>query len=604
MGGVRHLALCPKPRTHGADALIVSAFSTTLQCDWEGVRRRMQEAETGGKWIWEQLPSTGATGLSQVAASWLGRTNNTPTIGPSEPNASYWRSLVNWIILGCPEPHKPWELHNSSYIDIRASKWAFLAVPETGRTGFLVKRTGRGDTACLSINGRECVEMSDTCVAEWLPRFQFQATTPFLNCWELAGHDSPDHWCARAKAIVADLAMDFDALYGIVPQGDSVVGDNCTFNRNNLASNFPTANESSVDPSAAGPWTVSSYAPYAFAVLRKTVDNRIGCVGFHWELKKDAPPGCVTFSDKVCAENFAKTTPATALEGIAKNSGYLVQNGFIDTGSIDKVANEIGLVLEPWTCVRFNCYVDPLSTFGTYIMIRRYGKGGMVLIGPSMNYAAVYDESTCRKLIHDTAASVNLTCANPRDCPQLMATLDGNLPSLIVDKNSLPWSCPPPFQNQTTCAWGPWACIKIPEDKSNFVMARLGCNGTVQCLGPDVSKCSWFSRPYCDVVAPGEFEPDASSKVGMVCDEVDRGWCKTAHDALTRNGTIVRPACCAAAASPLSATATSSGTSGPAETTAVKVEATTKQVPSAAPDGRLTVSVLLQRLLVYLVLFL
>ncbi len=69
-------------------------------------------------------------------------------------------------------------------------------------------------------------------------------------------------------------------------------------------------------------------------------------------------------------------------------------------------------------------------------------------------------------------------------------------------------------------------------DGGNSVLVRLHPQlARVQCMGPDETRCSWYSGEF-EKLAPGEPAPDPAKNKGLVCSYVAptiRGsWCASA----------------------------------------------------------------------------
>jgi hypothetical protein len=76
---------------------------------------------------------------------------------------------------------------------------------------------------------------------------------------------------------------------------------------------------------------------------------------------------------------------------------------------------------------------------------------------------------------------------------------------------------------------GEAVCMRSCGDKANYllvrkIVSREGREAGIQCIGPDASKCAWFTEDKCTVVAEGEAGPDPSYDNGFVCDQTIAGW--------------------------------------------------------------------------------
>ncbi|KAI9000346.1 hypothetical protein DFJ74DRAFT_697500 [Hyaloraphidium curvatum] len=129
---------------------------------------------------------------------------------------------------------------------------------------------------------------------------------------------------------------------------------------------------------------------------------------------------------------------------------------------------------------------------------------------------------------------------------------------------------------------GPWKCMRSCEDKGNRVVVRtlgnLDMGGTVQCRGPDRTKCSWLSDDSCTTLAEGEPQPDPRNEMGYRCEQLDSGWCKTAKDFLQGR----QIAECGAIASPTTTAPTVSATTVKAGTATAVPSLSTLSRPSGA----------------------
>lgn len=208
-------------------------------------------------------------------------------------------------------------------------------------------------------------------------------------------------------------------------------------------------------------------------------------------------------------------------------------------GELDDPAKLVGAQLGPWSCLR-QCDNDNTGSF--YSHVRRYGHGAVVPLMDDALEAVRFRDSIC--LTGRTLYNLSRPghCSDPKDCPDWMAALDGGLPS---------FNC-----SQEKCSAGPWSCVQSQGDKSHFVFARLTCDGKVQCLGPNSTKCTWYTDNLCTMNAIGEPDPDLSLEIGMVCTQTEEGWCRDARDALTRGGELPVPKCCSWTSPPISTTKT------------------------------------------------
>lgn len=129
-------------------------------------------------------------------------------------------------------------------------------------------------------------------------------------------------------------------------------------------------------------------------------------------------------------------------------------------------------------------------------------------------------EYWCKYVWGDRTTFFNST--TPTVPPQATATLTEATTTTVPSVS--PTASPTPIAKEAIC-------VRSCADKGNYVLVRK-FNGTVQCVGPSMDKCSWFAEPSCTVVADGEPAPEASGSIGYVCPQITEGWCKTARDQL------------------------------------------------------------------------
>lgn len=130
---------------------------------------------------------------------------------------SYDVSVVTTVCnaaMACMDEHEL--VQNPKSVDTMGSKFFCLedAADALG-LNIAVKKTGQGDVACLSTDGRNCNRMTSTCCNSLVITDQYQATgycqstgaicassAPFLACgaqhlavWGHSGYDVKSHWC-------------------------------------------------------------------------------------------------------------------------------------------------------------------------------------------------------------------------------------------------------------------------------------------------------------------------------------------------------------------------------------------------------------------------
>ena len=120
-----------------------------------------------------------------------------------------------------------------------------------------------------------------------------------------------------------------------------------------------------------------------------------------------------------------------------------------------------------------------------------------------------------------------------------------------------------------------WVCMTSCENKGNSVLVRLLMGKSVQCLGPDSTRCSWFmGSSNCSELAPGEPAPDPANEEEYQCSEADMGggWCWNAAEVIANRRpndpcpTTETTTTTVSGPSPTPATAGSSTTAGPSPT--------------------------------------
>lgn len=156
----------------------------------------------------------------------------------------------------------------------------------------------------------------------------------------------------------------------------------------------------------------------------------------------------------------------------------------------------------------------------------------------------------CKWAWRDWDSLTNVTIAS--SAPSILSPTS----TAIVAATTAPTTAPTP--SATPLATDA-ICIRSCADKGNFILARKFNGTSVQCIGPAVDKCSWFSEPSCTLLADGEPAPEASGLTGYVCPQVSVGWCKTARDQLY-DGLV---ASCSLSLSTRTATAVAMSTSRP-----------------------------------------
>lgn len=558
-----------RPRTHGG--YISSDCQMATSCDWDRIAR---DAERNN-YTFTKLDN------SSVIISVHERLENPEIFGHSSTSG------ICSLVMGCPVA-SPWLLNNGSYADGKGKRWHclhFTADKEPAdKRNILVKTSEKNETVCLSVDGANCLEFGSACCDAWSKSGnsgQFSLSTPFLSC-----ADQQQHWCMLAEQLLAkELAAsssDGDRPYSKFGNGaDSLVGNNCTFNATLSKNNSFDANPQG----KPGPWTL--FDNYHNQIVRRTTDNRVECLASNRSDGGGLQCWRVESSETLCLSNFVNSAPSDA-------QGLVL--GDSDDGGADGPAQAVGASLGPWMCVGECRATSSLEINRSWIQIRSYGNRDVLV-----QDGRVFNDSTCR--FHGSSDSEDSarSCSTSDECLKWRDAVDNGVNSLTCNNHFA-----------TSCLTGPWTCISSPSDANHSVLVRLGCDNKVQCLGPNATRCSWFSpgdslgRADCKYLKDGEPEPDPSNELGMVCDQVEHGWCRTAHVTLTRNGELPVPKCCPSSASlqtrTRSAILTSPTSSTVAATSSAEIALSTKQRPSAA--GPLSSRHLTSHSLIILILYL
>ncbi|KAI9018843.1 hypothetical protein DFJ74DRAFT_708061 [Hyaloraphidium curvatum] len=77
-----------------------------------------------------------------------------------------------------------------------------------------------------------------------------------------------------------------------------------------------------------------------------------------------------------------------------------------------------------------------------------------------------------------------------------------------------------------------YTCIRSCADQRHYINVRLLSqpNGRIQCSGPNVTACSWYTDSNCTRLAPNE--PAPVTDQGMICGQAEAGWCAVAASVL------------------------------------------------------------------------
>lgn len=82
-----------------------------------------------------------------------------------------------------------------------------------------------------------------------------------------------------------------------------------------------------------------------------------------------------------------------------------------------------------------------------------------------------------------------------------------------------------------------WNCVSTCTDENYLLIRSAAINASfsdsvsvVQCKGPDMSSCSYFSDPNCTTLVPGQPPPDSINESGALCNvTVPPLWCNIAQ---------------------------------------------------------------------------
>jgi hypothetical protein len=130
--------------------------------------------------------------------------------GPNKPDMySRDSEFCSVMIMGCPlygieKPTSPMQTGN--YVDNRGTGYQCLPVPKRAKS-LLVKIDGRSDSACVSLDGSNCLELEPTCCKMWEsikagPKMgPLTSDTPFISCASIPDHGGADHWCSQVLAL-------------------------------------------------------------------------------------------------------------------------------------------------------------------------------------------------------------------------------------------------------------------------------------------------------------------------------------------------------------------------------------------------------------------
>ncbi|KAI9005666.1 hypothetical protein DFJ74DRAFT_773930 [Hyaloraphidium curvatum] len=142
--------------------------------------------------------------------------------------------------------------------------------------------------------------------------------------------------------------------------------------------------------------------------------------------------------------------------------------------------------------------------------------------GPNSTACSWYEDANCTKLAPGEAAPLQ---GGGVACTQNTLGWCGTAATVLLAGAPVDQGCP---------AAGPWICMRMCDLKGNSVKVRaLGDpknGGTVQCQGPDRTKCSWYEGGGCSKLAAGEPQPDPRGEMGYRCEQLSSGWCKSARD--------------------------------------------------------------------------
>ncbi|KAI9016679.1 hypothetical protein DFJ74DRAFT_677964 [Hyaloraphidium curvatum] len=175
----------------------------------------------------------------------------------------------------------------------------------------------------------------------------------------------------------------------------------------------------------------------------------------------------------------------------------------------------------------FTC-VKSCTDMGRYVNVKQLNSlpARLQCDGPNATACSWYLDAKCSQLAPNEE--------EPRQsgmvCEQYSSGWCSSAARVFANPNAVEVQCGAP---------GAWTCIQSCQDKGNSLRVRsigkAAEGGTVQCQGPDATKCSWYAGPGCIKLAQGEPEPHVSGEAGMVCNQLEAGWCKIGADAVFRS---------------------------------------------------------------------
>lgn len=159
-----------------------------------------------------------------------------------------------------------------------------------------------------------------------------------------------------------------------------------------------------------------------------------------------------------------------------------------------------------------------------YFQARVLANGYVQCAGPNATACSWYTDALCTKVAPNEVPPI------PDQgvvCGQIGAGWCALASAVLIDGETPATECPP---------FGPWTCVRSCADDADYVLVRsvgqLEDGGTVQCQGPDLTRCSWYSDQSCRILAADEPIADSSGEIGYYCDQLTSGWCMTAANAV------------------------------------------------------------------------
>lgn len=225
------------------------------------------------------------------------------------------------------------------------------------------------------------------------------------------------------------------------------------------------------------------------------------------------------------AFSWCSSAGATSAQLVSYNStlGDYNMDRFLGYNCTNQLPQLAGSELDPDASDWFVASQNSTTAYGSfdpkasrlYAVLRKAGNGSLVCLGIPVPFTyGTQSQTQCFQTLSDLGCATNLALTSPR-----------NSRYVIINPNNYDVSQPPSAPAPRTN----WTCVQVCSEKGNSIWARYsGVDGLVQCQGPSVDRCSWYSGSGCKQLAPGEPAPHPSLEVGHLCRKQDMlyGWCK------------------------------------------------------------------------------